>query len=104
AFSYASGVFVHPFMLEAIMVREHTVGEYQIRQSLNGLSVLISGTGNFNQEKLVESFVALLTRLGMSAPNVTVTRTEAIERGATGKFLRFTPLNLVKETTARPRQ
>lgn len=91
-FAYASGVRVHPLNFRSPLGKEPSILQYQVRQTARGAEVDVVTRSDVNVEALRCALAQRLTSVGLSAPEVSVCRVDAIERQGTGKLKRFVPL------------
>ncbi len=87
------GVTVHPHVFRAALSHHRQIVEYQVQQTRRGASIAICCMAPVDLPLLEDEIAAGLARLGLAAPDVTVTPVEGIERHAmSGKLKRFVPL------------
>jgi phenylacetate-coenzyme A ligase PaaK-like adenylate-forming protein len=86
------GVVVHPHVFRSRLGRDREIVEYQVRQTERGAVVAIRCLGEVDEERLRVEIVDDLVRVGLSEPEVAISRVAALERQATGKLKRFVPL------------
>ena len=92
AFTYASGLVVHPITFRSPLGRERNVIEYQVRQTARGASIHLGADGPVDVGNLQGTIERELAALGLLQPEVTVTLVDGFERLSTGKLKRFFPL------------
>jgi phenylacetate-CoA ligase len=87
-------VDVHPLAVRSVLVKEHAITEYQVRQRPNGIHVLAVAPDGLDHDALITRLDAALSAAGLVSPEVTVDAVERIERDElTGKARRFVPLD-----------
>jgi phenylacetate-CoA ligase len=84
---------VSPFAIRSPFATAPTVREYQVRQTVRGLDVVIVTDGETEIETLVARLEATLQTVGIRDPDVRIQRVAAIDRHPeTGKTRRLVPL------------
>ena len=91
SFDY-SGVTVHPHVFRSPLGRCRHIVEYQVRQTPGGAHVTARCVGPVDIPALEAEIAGELARLGLPAPQVTVTAVERLARQSSGKLKRFVPL------------
>jgi phenylacetate-CoA ligase len=89
AFSYESGVVVHPHVFRAVLCRERGIVEYQVRQTATGADILAIGSAD--AVSINRAITGELQRLGVKDPQVSFRAVNELERQHTGKMRRFLP-------------
>src|SRR5258708_25534614 len=69
AFTYPSGVFVHPFALGSAIGHEPAIAEYQVRQTRNGACILARAHSPFEHQAVLDRLAATLSNLGLKNPH-----------------------------------
>ena len=83
---------VHPIVVRSVLVKTPEVADYQVRQTANGIDVILVAEGSVDRERLRERLCAALREAGLEAPIVTTRTVANLERhAATGKLRRFIP-------------
>jgi phenylacetate-coenzyme A ligase PaaK-like adenylate-forming protein len=81
---------VHPSVLTTALLQTGAVREYQVRQTLHGVTVAIVADGDFDHGALTAGIEGSLRRAGLTDPEVSISRVDAIMRDPlTGKAKRF---------------
>jgi phenylacetate-CoA ligase len=92
-FEYQGGVTVHPHVFRSPLSHRRQIVEYQVCQTARGATVAVRCTAPVDGAALEAEIAAALARLGLTAPEVTVSPVDGIEQHATsGKLKRFVPL------------
>jgi phenylacetate-coenzyme A ligase PaaK-like adenylate-forming protein len=91
-FTYG-GLAVHPHLFRSPLGRRPQVLEYQVRQTRRGAAIAVRTRGQLDFDALRSDIVEGLTRIGFTAPDVSITPVERLERQPTGKLKRFVPLS-----------
>jgi phenylacetate-coenzyme A ligase PaaK-like adenylate-forming protein len=89
-FVYADGTTVHPHVFRSALSRA-SVTEYQVRQTPAGADIATVSAAPIKTAALALKIEAALRTLGLANPRVTITRTGALERQASGKLRQFVP-------------
>jgi phenylacetate-coenzyme A ligase PaaK-like adenylate-forming protein len=89
-FDYGGRV-VHPHVFRSALAARPEITEYQVRQTAAGAHVRVRCTAPLDAPALERELEGGLTGLGLVSPAVTVTPVDHLERGTTGKLLRFVP-------------
>ena len=84
-------VVVHPHVFRSPLARERAVLEYQVRQTQRGAEIAVRRGGPVDLEALRSSIPADLARVGLAAPEVSVSAVDRIGRQDSGKLRRFVP-------------
>jgi phenylacetate-coenzyme A ligase PaaK-like adenylate-forming protein len=92
-FDYGAGIKVHPHIFRSRLAQERAVIEYQITQTPTGADIAIRCGGKADLGRLHHALIADLRRLGLGAPQVTITEVAGIERPPSGKLKRFVAMN-----------
>ncbi|WP_181779355.1 phenylacetate--CoA ligase family protein [Pseudonocardia pini] len=93
-FDYA-GTRVHPNVFRGPLARRREIVEYQVRQTPDGAAVTvrtITEAQGLDPATLAADIAAELTRVGVTAPRITVTEVASLPRKTSGKLVRFVPL------------
>jgi len=91
-FIYENNIVVHPHVFRSTLGHDSETVEYQVRQTTRGAQIAVVGTLSTNTTDLAQALASDLRRLGVADPQVTVTRTDVLERHPdTGKLRRFIP-------------
>lgn len=93
-FAYQNGITVHAASFRTVMSAIGEISEYQIRQTLNGVEVLVRTTGTAVDVQGLEDILrGELVASGLARPHVIVREVSALKRHAqSGKIKRFVPL------------
>jgi phenylacetate-CoA ligase len=83
---------VHPLVFRSPLGLCRHVIEYQVRQTARGADIAVRCQGPVDLVGLQVEITSKLTAIGLTAPEVTVTAVEHLERQDTGKLKRFIPL------------
>src|SRR5205823_6395505 len=93
-FHYGDGLTVHAHVFRSPLSRRRQIVEYQVHQTPRGAKIAARCTAPLDLPSLEAEIVAALSRLGLQAPEVTITAVDRIERHAmSGKLKRFVPLS-----------
>lgn len=90
-FVYRDGVVVDPESFDSVLSRERAVYEYQVRQTDGGAEVRVRCNRNLHLRAVGQRVASALGKRGLPSPAVSVRRVDTIERGPTGKLMRFVP-------------
>jgi phenylacetate-coenzyme A ligase PaaK-like adenylate-forming protein len=83
---------VHPSVLTTALLQTPAVCEYQVRQTLRGVTVAVVADTDFDHGALAAGIEGSLSQAGLTDPEVSISRVEAITRDPlTGKAKRFLP-------------
>jgi phenylacetate-CoA ligase len=86
-------VRIHPLAVRSPLVKTPEVLEYQVRQTERGIDLAVVTGGPLDEAALATKVARSLAEAGLTEPEVTVRRVDAIQRVArTGKARRFIPL------------
>jgi phenylacetate-CoA ligase len=88
-FTYSDGIKVHPHSFRSILGSEPSIVAYQVRQTTQGANIDVVSVAEPDLERLRSEILDCLRRIGLSAPNVSLRRVDAIDRQDTGKLKRF---------------
>lgn len=91
AFRYGT-VTVHPLVIRSVFVTTPGVTEYQVRQTGDGLDVLLVAERAVDTDGVTERLRAALDHAGVVKPHVNVTEVAELARSSAGKVRRFVPL------------
>jgi phenylacetate-CoA ligase len=91
-FQYENGAVIHSVGINGVVLADPSVVEMQVSQTNNGLVVSLVTSGQCDSAVLRNNLVELLTRAGLSNPDVTVVEVESLERMWSGKLRQFEPL------------
>jgi phenylacetate-coenzyme A ligase PaaK-like adenylate-forming protein len=91
-FEYDAGIAVHPHVFRSALAAKPEIVEYQVRQTARGVEVAVVSGSVIDLRAMEQTIAAALSRLGVDAPTVTVTRVQTLERHESGKLKRFVPL------------
>jgi phenylacetate-coenzyme A ligase PaaK-like adenylate-forming protein len=92
-FEYADGLTVHPHVFRSPLSHRREIVEYQVRQTARGAAVAVRCAAPLDLAALEAEIADGLARLGLAAPEVSVTAVDGIGRDAlSGKLKRFVPL------------
>ena len=90
-FRYGTTI-VHPFALTTALLRAGQVREYQVRQTARGADITVVADAGLDEAALTAAVEQSLRQAGVTQPQVTINRAEAIARDPrTGKARRFVP-------------
>jgi phenylacetate-CoA ligase len=90
-FRYGTTI-VHPFALITALLRAGQVREYQVRQTARGADITVVADAGLDEAALTAAVEHSLRQAGITQPQVTINRAEAIARDPrTGKARRFVP-------------
>ena len=85
-------IIVHPFALTTALLRAGQVREYQVRQTARGADITVVADAGLDDAALEAAVEQSLRQAGVTQPQVTISRAEAIARDPrTGKVRRFVP-------------
>jgi phenylacetate-coenzyme A ligase PaaK-like adenylate-forming protein len=90
--SYPGGITVHPIVLRSPLGRQRNVAEYQVRQSVRGVEILLRLLGEVDFDALRIEIAAGLSTVGLVDPDVVLTPVDHLDRHASGKHKRVVPL------------
>jgi hypothetical protein len=77
------------------------VREYQVRQTLRGVTAVVVADADFDHGVLAAGIKDSLSQAGLTDPDVCISRVEAIARDPrTGKAKRFVPNRAAARTSA----
>jgi phenylacetate-CoA ligase len=83
---------VHPSVLTTALLQTPAVSEYQVRQTPRGVTVAVVADTDFDHAALSAAIEASLRQAGLTDPDVSISRVDAIPRDPlTGKAKRFVP-------------
>jgi phenylacetate-CoA ligase len=83
---------VHPSVLTTALLQTPAVREYQVRQTPRGVTVAVVADTDFDHAALAAAIEASLRQAGLTGPDVSISRVDAIPRDPlTGKAKRFVP-------------
>jgi phenylacetate-coenzyme A ligase PaaK-like adenylate-forming protein len=83
-------VEVHPLAVRAVLVKQPTVADYQVRQTPGGVALDVLATGRVDVDRLCSALRDSLASAGLRDADVAVRCVEALERHPeTGKVRRF---------------
>jgi phenylacetate-CoA ligase len=83
---------VHPFALSTALLRAGQVREYQVRQTARGADITVVADAGLDDAALTAAVEQSLRQAGITQPQVTINRAQAIARDPrTGKARRFVP-------------
>jgi phenylacetate-CoA ligase len=91
-FHYGPGIQVHPHIFRSPLSREPRVIEYQVRQTPAGADITVVTDGPVDARRIGQEIRIALSRLGLPDPVINIFPAAALDRSATGKLRRFTPL------------
>lgn len=91
-FTYSDGVVVHRLGMQSLLVGRPGVLGIQIVQTPRGVTLSLVDDGHADIEGIRQAFHNLLQQSGLSDPEVTVQRTESLEKLWSGKVSQFQPL------------
>jgi phenylacetate-CoA ligase len=91
-FTYPDGTVVHRLGMQSLLVGQPGVIGIQITQTRRGVTVSLVDDGHADFDGIGRAFHDLLERSGLTDPEVTVRRTESLERLWSGKISQFQPL------------
>ena len=92
---------MHPFVLGSVLLAAPAIREFQVRQTERGADVAAVIGGDLDHAAMTASLEQGLRQAGLTRPQVSVRRVEALDRDAmTGKARRFIPLH----ARMRPRE
>ena len=91
AFRYGT-VTVHPLVIRSVFVTTPGVTEYQVRQTGDGLDVVLVADRPVDTDVVTERLRAALDRAGVVKPHVNVTEVAELALSSAGKLRRFVPL------------
>ncbi|MGA7050137.1 MAG: AMP-binding protein [Mycobacterium sp.] len=91
AFRYGT-VTVHPFVIRSVFVTTPGVTEYQVRQTGDGLDIVLVADRPVDTDGVTERLRAALDRAGVVKPHVNVTEVAELALSSAGKLRRFVPL------------
>ena len=83
----------HPLVIRALLNRNASVFEYQVRQTPDGVDVSVVTSGPLDEAELSEQLAGALEGAGLSGARVSMRSVNQLERQPqTGKVRRFVPL------------
>ncbi|MGC1238084.1 MAG: hypothetical protein WA860_04770 [Acidimicrobiales bacterium] len=91
-FGYDNGSVIHRLGMESILLGDPNVVEFQVTQSRNGMVVSLVTQGECDTEALSANFVRLMTRAGLTNPDISIIKANSLERLWSGKLRQFEPL------------
>jgi phenylacetate-CoA ligase len=89
---FPGGVVVPPIVARSPLGRQRNIAEYQVRQTRQGITVLLRTVGPVDMIGLRNDLAAALALAGVDAPEVAVHEVDELPRQDTGKLKRFIPL------------
>lgn len=92
SFTYGDAGTIHPHVFRSRIGRERHIVEYQVTQTPRGAAIALCCNGAVDLDNIRHGLVGDLERLGLTDPQIELTRVEAIERVVSGKLKRFVPL------------
>lgn len=92
-FTYPNNVFVKSMIINAALLQERNVLEYQVNQILNGVDVKVLCKEKINEERLKNLLAEKLSSLGLKEPVVYLTNVEKFDYPPSGKLRRFIPMS-----------
>ena len=90
--TYPGGVTVHPVVVGSPLSRQRNIAEYQVHQTLRGVTILFRPVGEVDLRAVHAELVARLARAGLSRAEVVLIPVTHIPLRGTGKLKRFVPL------------
>lgn len=90
-FVYADGLSVHPHVFRSALGQHPAIIEYQVRQTLSGVTIGIVSTATVDVATLQAKISDGLAALGFADPHVTIETVAALPRQPSGKLKRFIP-------------
>ena len=103
AFHYPEVPLVHPHVFRTRLAAEPAIVDYQVAQTCDGVEVRAQCAGQLDLERVRSSLVEGLRRCGLSSPQVSVVPVPALDRGSTGKLMRFVALDPLAGRSASTR-
>lgn len=91
-FDYGPGLQIHPHVFRSPLSREPRVIEYQVHQTPTGADITVVTDGPVDTGRIGQEISTALSRLGLPDPVINISPAAALDRTATGKLRRFTPL------------
>ena len=95
-FVYPGGATVHPHLFRSVLGREQGIVEYQVRQTEQGATIRVVADAPVDLGAVSADIAQALGVLGIGQPEVSVEAVAHLDRQATGKLKRFTPLPAMK--------
>ena len=83
---------MHPIVARSPLGRQRNVAEYQVRQTLRGVEVLLRVVGEVDLDALRGEITAGLAEVGLTDPEVLLVPVDHIGRQGSGKVRRIVPL------------
>lgn len=90
--TYPGALTVHPIVARSPLGRQRNVAEYQVRQTLRGVEVLLRVVGEVDLDALRGEITAGLAEVGLTDPEVLLVPVDHIGRQGSGKVRRIVPL------------
>ena len=90
--TYPGGVTVHPVVVGSPLSRQRNIAEYQVHQTLRGVTILFRPVGEVDLAAVHAELVARLAGAGLSRAEVVLIPVTHIPLQGTGKLKRFVPL------------
>jgi phenylacetate-coenzyme A ligase PaaK-like adenylate-forming protein len=90
--TYPGGVTVHPFVIGSPLSRQRNIAEYQVHQTLRGVTILFRPVDEVDLQAVHAELVAGLAAAGLSRADVVLIPVAHIALRGTGKLKRFIPL------------
>jgi phenylacetate-CoA ligase len=90
-FTYPGGTTIHPHVFGSVLRRDPGIVTYQVRQTVTGAEVLTVGAPS-DPGGIETALTGQLRRHGIPDPSVSVRAVSQLDRQASGKTRRFTPL------------
>lgn len=87
------GIPVHPVVFWTYLDRVDGLIEFQIRQLTKGAEILVVTNRQVDWRGVIADLEGALGHLGIADPEVRIREVESIPRQATGKLIRFVPLD-----------
>jgi phenylacetate-CoA ligase len=93
-FVYAGGQYVHWLGLMKVLTLDPHIIEYQVCQTVAGVSVSIRDDGSADFPNLEQQLETVLAKAGVRAPVVSIARVSSVPRLRSGKIHQFVPMSL----------
>jgi len=92
-FVYPGGVSAHPHVFRSSLGQHRQIVEYQVRQTERGADIRVVADAEIDTALVGLRIAEALASLGLTKPDVILTRVATLDRQASGKLKRFVPLS-----------
>jgi phenylacetate-coenzyme A ligase PaaK-like adenylate-forming protein len=91
-FVYSEGVRVHPHVFRSVFVREPSLTEYQVKQTVDGAEILLCHDLPLDADALAAGVATALAGAGLATARIETRTVDSIPRLQSGKVKRFVAL------------